>query len=49
MEVIKYRAEIDGLRGLAIIAVVLYHAEFILNKKTLFEGGFIGVDIFFCY
>src|SRR5579872_1007630 len=35
-----YRPEIDGLRSLSIIAVVLYHAEQIL------PGGYIGVDVF---
>ena len=38
----KYRAEIDGLRALAVIPVILFHAGF-----ELFSGGFIGVDIFF--
>jgi len=38
----KYRADIDGLRSLAIIPVILFHAGL---KK--FSGGFIGVDIFF--
>lgn len=38
----KYRAEIDGLRALAIIPVVLFHAGF-----EIFSGGYIGVDIFF--
>lgn len=39
---IKYRADIDGLRAVAVLAVVLFHAF----PKTL-EGGFVGVDIFF--
>ena len=34
--------EIHGLRGLSIIAVLLYH----LNPN-LFTGGYLGVDIFF--
>ena len=38
----KYRPEIDGLRALAVIPVILIHAGF-----TFFSGGFIGVDIFF--
>ena len=38
----KYRAEIDGLRALAVIPIILFHAEF-----EIFRGGFIGVDIFF--
>ena len=38
----KYRPEIDGLRGLAIFAVIIFH----LNKDIL-TSGFLGVDIFF--
>ena len=38
----KYRPEIDGLRAVAVIAVILFHAGF-----QTFSGGFIGVDIFF--
>ena len=38
----KYRAEIDGLRALAVIPVILFHAGF-----DLFSGGFVGVDVFF--
>jgi len=38
----KYRKEIDGLRALAVIPVILFHSGF-----TTFSGGFVGVDIFF--
>ena len=44
---INYRPEIDGLRALAVIAVILYHAQITLFGYEPFKGGFIGVDIFF--
>ncbi len=44
---IKYRPEIDGLRAIAVIAVILYHSKVSFLDFNLFQGGFIGVDIFF--
>ena len=37
-----FRADIEGLRGVAILLVVLFHCD-----VSAFSGGFVGVDIFF--
>ena len=38
----KYRREIDGLRALAVLPVIFFHAGF-----NYFVGGYVGVDVFF--
>lgn len=42
MSRIEYRPEIDGLRAVAVIPVLLFHIE-----RSILPGGFIGVDVFF--
>ena len=38
----KYRSEIDGLRALAVVPVIIFHGGF-----EVFSGGYVGVDVFF--
>lgn len=40
--VLSYRKELDGLRAIAVIPVILFHAHLLG-----FTGGYTGVDIFF--
>ncbi len=38
----EYRREVDGLRAIAVVPVILYHAGY-----SFFKGGYVGVDVFF--
>jgi peptidoglycan/LPS O-acetylase OafA/YrhL len=42
MHSLDYRPEIDGLRAVAVIPVILFHMDF-----DWMPGGFVGVDVFF--
>jgi peptidoglycan/LPS O-acetylase OafA/YrhL len=44
---LKYRPEIDGLRAVSVLVVIIYHADIFLSGYRVIKGGFIGVDIFF--
>jgi peptidoglycan/LPS O-acetylase OafA/YrhL len=40
----NFRDDINGLRAIAVLSVILFHID-----KSLLNGGYLGVDIFFCY
>ena len=42
MKIKDYKPYVDGLRALAVLPVIFFHADF-----ALFKGGYIGVDVFF--
>ena len=42
IKMIPFREDINGLRAIAVMSVVFYHADF-----EIFQGGWLGVDIFF--
>ena len=44
---LTYRPEIDALRAIAVVGVVIYHAKVHFFNSLLFPGGYYGVDIFF--
>jgi|TARA_R110000850_G_scaffold44553_5_gene113146 peptidoglycan/LPS O-acetylase OafA/YrhL len=45
---LTYRPEIDGLRAVAVVLVLLFHAAFtVMGRSDWFKNGYIGVDIFF--
>jgi peptidoglycan/LPS O-acetylase OafA/YrhL len=44
MKVSKFRFDINGLRALSVVSVVLFHFF-----PELLPGGFVGVDVFFLF
>ena len=42
-----YRPEIDSLRAISVVAVIIYHAKIYFFGHLFFAGGYYGVDIFF--
>ena len=42
-----FRKDVQGLRAIAVLLVVLYHANFSIPFTLDFKGGFVGVDVFF--
>jgi peptidoglycan/LPS O-acetylase OafA/YrhL len=45
----KYRPDVDGLRGIAVLSVIFYHMGLLLPGGLVSQsnGGFVGVDVFF--
>lgn len=44
---LTYRPELDGIRAISVLTVIIYHAEFALSAGILLPGGFFAVEVFF--
>ena len=48
MSLKKYhKPEIESLKGIAVILIILYNADLYFGGVRLFQGGFLGIDILF--
>jgi peptidoglycan/LPS O-acetylase OafA/YrhL len=43
----EYRPAIDGLRAIAVLAVIAFHARWSVSGTPVLKGGYFGVDVFF--
>ena len=43
----SYRPELDGLRAIAVLSIIIYHSQINILGYQFLSGGFVGVDIFF--
>ena len=43
---LAYRQDIDGLRALAVLGVIIYHAKLYIDDTRVLPGGYLGVDVF---
>jgi peptidoglycan/LPS O-acetylase OafA/YrhL len=46
-DTLKYRPEVDGLRAIAVVPVIIFHTGLSYQGVRLLPGGFVGVDVFF--
>ncbi len=44
---LRHETSLDGLRGLAVLGVILFHSAALASRPTWFSGGFLGVSVFF--
>ncbi len=44
---LRHEPSLDGLRGLAVLGVILFHSAALAGRPTWFSGGFLGVSVFF--
>jgi len=47
MNKLKYLPQIDSLRAISVIGVIIYHLDINFFETKIFSGGYVGVDIFF--